>query len=294
MAKRSWLFVPGDSEAKLAKTPGVGADVVVIDLEDSVAPDMKPTARVIALNWLHRNRHQVLDSRTPERWVRINAFGTPWWREDLASVIQAAPHGIVLPKCEGPEQLQQLSAELYEFEQRSSVPTNTTRILPLVGETPGAALSIANFVGVTQPRLLGFGWGAEDLAAAMGATRKRDSHGAWTDAFRLVRSHVLLTAYARGVLAIDAIYPEFKDMEALRKAAEAARADGFSGMLAVHPAQVPVINAAFTPSAEELAEARAIVDTFAAHPGAGAVNFNGRMVDRPHLDQAQRLLDIAA
>jgi citrate lyase subunit beta/citryl-CoA lyase len=294
MAMRSWLFVPGDSETKLAKTAGTGADVVVIDLEDSVAPQFKNQARAQALNWLNAHRSQVLDSRNHGRWIRINAIGTPWWREDLVTVMQGAPEGIVLPKCEGAEQLQTLAAELYEVEQRNGIPTNTTRVLALAGETPASALAIATFANLTQPRLIGLGWGAEDLAAALGATRKRDSGGAWTDAFRLVRAQVLLAAHARGVLAIDAIYPEFKDMDALKKAAEAARADGFSGMLAVHPEQVPVINEAFTPSAEELAKARAIVDVFAANPGAGVVDFNGRMVDRPHLEQAKRLLQAAA
>jgi len=294
MAMRSWLFVPGDSETKLAKTAGTGADVIVIDLEDSVAPEHKGQAREQARNWLNAHRSQVLDSRIHGCWIRINAIGTPWWREDLVTVMQGAPEGIVVPKCEGAEQLQTLAAELYEVEQRNGIPTNTTSVLALAGETPASALSIASFAGVTQPRLIGLGWGPEDLAAALGATRKRDSGGAWTDALRLVRAQVLLASHARGVLAIDAIYPEFKDMDALRKAAEAARADGFSGMLAVHPDQVPVINEAFTPSAEELAKAQAIIDVFAANPGAGVIDFNGRMVDRPHLEQAKRLLQAAA
>lgn len=294
MALRSWLFVPGDSESKLSKTAGAGADAVVIDLEDSVAPEAKSRARVLALDWLHAHRNQVLDSRSPARWVRINAIGTMWWREDLAIVMQGAPQGIVVPKCESPEHLQTISAELYELEQRNGLRNNPTQIMPLVAETPVAALSIVNYAALTQPRLAGLTWGAEDLAAALGATRTRDAAGEWADPFRQVRAQVLLTAHARGVLAVDAIFPDFKDMAGLKRAAEASRADGFSGMLAVHPAQVPVINAAFTPSAEELAQARAIVETFAANPGAGTVNFNGRMVDRPHLDQARRLLDVAA
>jgi citrate lyase subunit beta/citryl-CoA lyase len=293
MAKRSWLFVPGDSESKLAKIPGTGADVVVIDLEDSVAPDAKSRARMMATDWLHAHRNQVLE-RSHGRWIRINALGTPWWREDLITVMQAAPQGIVIPKCEGPDQLQAVSAELYELEQRNGIPNNATQLLPLAGETPASALSITTYANATLPRLAGLTWGAEDLAAAIGARRCRDQAGEWCAAFDLVRGQVLLTAHARGVLAVDAIYPDFKDEEGLKRAAEASHADGFCGMLAVHPAQVPIINAAFTPSAEELAEARAIIESFAANPGAGAIDFMGRMVDRPHLEQARRLLDIAA
>lgn len=294
MAKRSWLFVPGDSEAKLAKAAGLGADVVVIDLEDSVAVDGKANARLLARDWLHAHRDSMPDPAAHSRWVRINEIGSPWWREDLAAVMQGAPHGIVVPKCESPELIRTVSAELYELEQRNGIRNNTTLIMPLLAETPAAALSLASYAELSQPRVAGLTWGAEDLAAAIGASRRRDAAGQWTDLFRVVRAQVLLTAHARNLPAIDAVFPDFKDLNGLKKAAEASRADGFSGMLAIHPAQVPVINAAFTPSAEELAEARAIVETFAANPGVGAINYNGRMVDRPHLDQAKRLLEIVA
>jgi len=290
MARRSWLFVPGDSESKLEKVGSAGADVVIIDLEDAVAPQNKQHARQMARNWLIAHRHQVLDSHRHARWVRINGLDTQWWRDDLLAVIPTAPDGIMVPKAAGPEQLRALSAELYEQEQRVGIPANTTQIMPLVSETPAAALTIPSYVDTTLPRLAGLTWGAEDLSAAIGATRKRDEQGRWTDAFAMIRANVLLTAHARGVMAIDTLHAAFKDTDALKTIAENSAADGFDGMLAIHPAQVPIINKAFTPSPEKLAEARAIVESFAANPGAGAVAVGGKMVDQPHLTQAKRLL----
>lgn len=290
MPHRSWLFVPGDNEAKLANAAGAGADVVVLDLEDSVTPEAKGAAQRTALGWLQAHRG---NPGLSARWVRINSIGSPWWREDLAAVMRGAPDGIMLPKCESPDQLRMLSAELYELEQPNGIRSNTTRIMPLLAETPTAALQIAAYLEVTQPRLFGLTWGGEDLAAAVGARRKRDDRGEWTDLFRVVRGQVLLTAHARGVAAIDAVFADFQDLAGLQRIAEASSADGFSGMLAIHPAQVAAINAAFTPGAEELAEARAIVAAFAANPVAGAVGIDGRMVDRPHLERAKRLLEQA-
>jgi citrate lyase subunit beta/citryl-CoA lyase len=294
MARRSWLFVPGGSESKLEKAAGAGADVVVIDLEDSVPPESKPNARMLAREWLIAHRLQVLNSHRIARWVRINGLDTPFWREDLAAVMGTQPEGILLPKAAGTEQLQALSAEIYEQEQRSGLPTNSTRIVPMVGATAAAALTIPAYVEATLPRLAGLTWVAEDLSAAIGATRQRDEAGCWTDVFSKVRADVLLTANARGVLAIDTHHAKFKDIESLELVAKGAAADGFDGMLAVHPSQIPVINAAFTPSPEKLAEARAIIDTFAANPGVVAVSFAGRMIDQPHLAQAKRLLAMDA
>lgn len=291
MAVRSWLFVPGDSEKKLGKVAASGTDVVIVDLEDSVTPENKPRAREMAREWLGTHRQQV-SGRHVGRWVRINALDTPMWRDDLIAVLPGAPDGIMLPKSAGPEAVQQLGAELYELEQRSGVPANSTKILPLVSETPLSAITIPAYANVPLPRLAGLTWGAEDLSASLGATRKRDVDGTWTDAFRFARSQTLLTAHARGVMAIDTLHADFADEAGLKRAAEDARADGFSGMLAIHPAQVPVINAAFTPSEAELAEARAVVAAFAANPGAGALQIEGRMIDRPHLKLAQRLLGI--
>jgi citrate lyase subunit beta/citryl-CoA lyase len=288
---RSWLFVPGDSEKKLLKTPETGAHALIVDLEDAVAVSAKPAARQITRDWLEVHKRQIT-MRKQARWVRINAVETGLWQEDLAAIMSGAPEGIMLPKAEGPEQLRQVAAQIYELEQRHGIPNGQTRLLPLVSETARAALTIPAYMDASMPRLAGLTWGAEDLSAELGAARKRDAHGQWTDAFRFVRAQTLLVAHARGVWAIDTLYADFRDLEGTKRAAEAARADGFAGMLAIHPSQVPLINAAFTPSEEELAHARAIVDAFAANPGVGALQLNGRMLDQPHLRQAKALLGI--
>lgn len=292
MAVRSWLFVPGDSEKKLSKAAATGADVIILDLEDSVAHSNKAQARDLAAAWLGAHRAQVTGGKRQGRWVRINALDSRMWRDDLIAVMPGAPDGVMLPKSAGPESVQQLAAELYELEQKNGIAPGSTRILPLVSETAAAALTIPSYVGASLPRLAGLTWGAEDLSAAIGATRKRDKDGRWTDAFRFARTQCLLTAHARAVMAIDTLHADFADMKGLKRAAEEARADGFAGMLAIHPAQVEVINQAFTPSEEELAEARAIVEAFAANPSAGALQIDRRMIDRPHLKLAQRVLGI--
>ncbi len=300
MAQRSWLFVPGDSDKKLGKAAGTGADVIIIDLEDSVAAATKALAREKTREWLVAHRLQITELRDQGerrgerqgRWVRINALDTRMWQDDLIAIMPGAPDGIMLPKSAGPESVQQLAAELYELEQRHQITPGSTRIMPLVSETAAAAINIGAYAAVPMPRLSGLTWGAEDLSAAIGATRKRDGDGRWTDVFRFVRAQTLLAAHARGLAAIDTLHADFADTQGLQRAAEAARADGFSGMLAIHPAQVPIINAAFTPSEAELDEARAIVAAFAADPAAGALQIDRRMIDRPHLKLAQRILGI--
>jgi len=292
MPVRSWLFVPGDSEKKLGKAIATGADVLILDLEDSVAHENKAAARAMAGQWLAAHRQQLTDGRRRGRWVRINALDSRQWREDLAAVLPGAPDGIMLPKSAGPESVQQLSAEIYELEGRSGLAPNAVKIMPLVSETPAAALTIASYAGASMPRLAGLTWGAEDLSAAIGATRKRDAEGRWTDAFRLARTQTLLAAHASGVMAIDTLHADFADAKGLKRAAEEARADGFAGMLAIHPAQVEVINQAFTPSEAELAEARAIVDAFKSNPGAGTLQIDRRMIDMPHYKLALRVLGL--
>lgn len=291
MALRSWLFVPGDSEKKQSKAADTGADAIILDLEDSVTPANKARARELTLGWLQAHGTANGDS-AQGRWVRINALDSGMWRDDLSAVMAGAPDGIMLPKSAGPESVEQLAATLAELERRHGLAEGSTRILPLVSETAAAAITIPAYARTALPRLAGLTWGAEDLSAAIGATRKRGADGQWTDAFRFARVQTLLTAHACEVMAIDTLHADFADEAGLRLAAEAARADGFSGMLAIHPAQVAVINAAFTPSDAELAEARAIVAAFAANPDAGALQIEGRMIDRPHLRLAQRLLGI--
>jgi len=285
MPVRSWLFVPGDSERKLAKVAGCGADVVIVDLEDAVAPQAKAAARGMARDWLSSHR-----GRPFQRWARINALDTPLWRDDVMAVIAGAPDGIVIPKAAGPEQLRMFAGTLHELEQRHGLAANPIKLLPLISETPAAALGIPAYAQAPVPRLCGLTWGAEDLSAALGATRKRDDDGCWTDVFRMVRAQVLLAAHACGVAAIDTLHADFRDTAGLERIARESHADGFAGMLAIHPDQVPVINAAFMPGEEEIAEARRIVAAFSAAPTAGALQLDGRMLDQPHLEQARRLL----
>ena len=292
MPVRSWLFVPGDSEKKLGKAAATGADALILDLEDSVAASNKAAARAMVGSWLGAHRAQVTDGKRMGRWVRINALDSRQWREDLQAVLPGAPDGIMLPKSAGPESIQQLSAEIYELESRSGLAPNSVKIIPLVSETPAAAITIPAYVGASLPRLAGLTWGAEDLSAAIGATRKRDADGRWTDAFRFARTQTLLAAHARGVMAIDTLHADFADAKGLKRAAEESRADGFSGMLAIHPAQVEVINQAFTASEAELTEARAIVAAFKASPDAGALQIDRRMIDMPHYKLALRVLGL--
>lgn len=292
MPPRSWLFVPGDSEKKLGKAMTTGAHAVIIDLEDAVAPAAKPAARALARDWLAAHRQHVTENRPVARWVRINAIDTGMWRDDLQVVMAGAPDGVMLPKCEGPEQVRLLAAEIYELEQRHRIANGSTRILPLVSETAKSALTIPAYVDAAMPRLAGLTWGAEDLSAVLGASRKRDADGAWTDAFRFIRAQCLLVAHASGIWSIDTLHDDFRDEAGTQRAAHAARADGFTGMLAIHPSQVAIINAAFAPSAAELAEAEAIIGLFAQNPTAGTLQYNGRMIDQPHLRMAKQLLGI--
>ncbi len=291
MKMRSWLFVPADSEKKLGKVAAVGADVIILDLEDAVAVHAKANARQMAAQWLQANGQQVLSGEPMQRWVRINPLDGNLWREDLAVVMPSRPSGIMVPKATGPEQLRMLAAELYELEQRNGIEPNSTKVLPLVSETAAASVAIPEYAKDENPRLIGMSWGAEDLSAAIGATRKRTADGKWTDLFRMVRAQVLVTAHARKVAAIDTLHSDFRDSEGLKAMAEDSYADGFSGMLAIHPDQVAIINAAFSPSKAQIERARAIVDAFAASPGAGALQLNGEMIDQPHLEQARRLLE---
>lgn len=287
MAKtpRSWLFVPGDSEKKLGKASATGADAIIVDLEDSVAAQNKPAAGALTGEWL-----RTADRSAQQLWVRINPLDGPYWRDDLVAVLGSTPHGLIVPKAEGPAQLQQLGAELDALERSHGIAVGSTRIVPLVSETAAAAITVPSYYGNRLPRLAGMMWGAEDLSAAIGASRKYKDDGSWTDTFRMVRATVLLTAHACGVPAIDTLHADFRDEAGLDRFARAARADGFSGMLAIHPGQVAVINAAFTPTEEELAGARAIVAAFAAQPDAGTLSLDGKMLDKPHLELAKRLL----
>jgi citrate lyase subunit beta/citryl-CoA lyase len=280
---RSFLFVPGDSERKMAKAGGVGADALILDLEDAVAPDAKAAARALTADYVQ--------GRT-DAWVRINPADTAHWEADLDAVIPSGPAGIVLPKARHAHDAVRISEHIDVLENQHNIEHGSTRIIVLCTEHPEALFTLHSYVG-TVPRLAGLSWGAEDLAAAVGASANRSTKGEWLPQFEMARSMCLFAAAAAEVAAIDTVFTDFRDHEGLLRYATNARRDGFRGMLAIHPAQVEVINAAFQPTAEEIERAERIVQAFRENPGAGTVGLDGKMIDRPHLLQAQRLLQQA-
>ena len=272
MRLRSLLFVPGDRPDRMEKALASSADALILDLEDAVAPDAKAAARAAVAAFLARER-------TVPLYVRVNPLDGGMTDADLAAVLPARPDGIVLPKAEGAASVRALAAKLDR-----AVP-----ILPIATETPAAVFALGSYREAAD-RLAGLTWGAEDLPAAIGAASAREADGGFTPPYQLARSLTLFGAHAAGVAAIETVYPDFRDLDGLAAYAARGRRDGFAGMMAIHPAQVPVINAAFTPSAEEVAHARRIVALFAASPGAGALALDGRMVDAPHRKAAEALL----
>jgi citrate lyase subunit beta/citryl-CoA lyase len=273
-APRSWLFVPADSERKIAKALDSEADAIIFDLEDSVAPAQKATARDI-LKCLPKR------SNGPEWWVRVNPLGSEFHKEDLKLIGSAYVHGIVLPKSES-------GADVTQLAHR----TGNIPIHAIVTETAASLFGLLSYRDPKSP-LAAMSWGAEDLSAALGASSKNDQGGELSFTFRLARSVCLAGAVAAEVQPVDGVFADFKDQIGLKAEAEAARREGFTGKLAIHPAQVPVINAAFTPSADDVRDAEEIVAAFEAHPDAGVLSVGGKMVDRPHLMQARRVLERA-
>ncbi|MDH3510345.1 MAG: CoA ester lyase [Gammaproteobacteria bacterium] len=284
---RSFLFVPGDSERKLAAASEVEADALILDLEDAVAQPRKPLAREAVAGYL-RDRSAASQQSL---WVRINALNTEQCLRDLTAVIPAQPVGVVLPKASSPQQVIQLGKQLDELERTAGHPAGQIGIIPIVTETAEAVFRLGDYVR-DMPRLRGLTWGAEDLSVVIGASGSRDAAGALLPVFQQVQCMVLLAAAAAGVQAIETIYAHFDDLEGLRKASIGGRQQGFTGMLAIHPRQVPVINAAFLPTAEEIDRARRVVEAFANANGAGTIRLDGKMLDQPHLAQAQRLLEL--
>ncbi|MGH6612785.1 HpcH/HpaI aldolase/citrate lyase family protein [Sphingomonas sp.] len=279
---RSLLFVPGDRPDRMEKALGLGADVLILDLEDSVSPAAKPAAREAVAEFLCRPRTATL-------YVRVNPLDSGLIDDDLAAVLPAGPDGLLLPKAEGAASLAALDARLSEFAAPDAQRAGEVAILPIATETPAAIFSLGSYGGVTS-RLAGLTWGAEDLPAAIGAATSREADGSYTAPYQLARSLTLFGAHAAGVPAIETVYPDFRDLDGLAAYAARARRDGFTGMMAIHPSQVPVINAAFTPSEAEIDHARQVVALFEANPGAGALALDGKMVDAPHLKSAKRLL----
>lgn len=281
---RSFLFVPADSERKMLKAGDVGADALILDLEDSVVPTARPAARALAAEYLQGKR---------DVWVRINPIDSEDAVADLEAIMPSAPAGIVLPKPKSAAAAVELSARLAVLESEHGIEPGSTRILPLCTEHPEALFTLNSYIGATD-RLAALSWGAEDLGAAVGASRRRDEDGHWLPVFELARSLCLLAAAAAEVPAIDTVFTDFRNIDGLQRYAANARRDGFSGMLAIHPAQVEVINAAFVPTPGEIEHAQRIVALFAEQPQAGTIGMDGKMIDRPHLVQARRLLQLAA
>jgi citrate lyase subunit beta/citryl-CoA lyase len=284
---RSWLFAPGDSERKMEKATASAADIVILDLEDAVAEAQKPKARSMVSAFLSANaKHRA------RLWVRINPIQGPHALADLAAVMPAAPAGIMFPKPRGRADAELLDHYLTAFEAAAGIAIGVTKVMLLVTEMPQSMLAIGSYAGV--PRVVAMSWGGEDLATALGATDNRGDYGGYDFTYELARSLCLVGAAAAGVPAIETIHGDFRDEAGLRKRAAQMRRAGYRGMLAIHPAQIDVINEAFTPSAEELAAAQEIVDLFAANPGAGTIGHKGAMLDRPHLARAQAVLALAA
>jgi len=282
---RSMLFVPGDSVRKFDSARRTAADCLILDLEDSVAPDQKAAARPIVANMLRQN-----DGRQ-KLYVRINALDTGLTLADLAAVVPARPDGIVLPKCEGGADIDKLSLYLDAFETAAGIELGHIRIAPVATETARAVFKLDSFAGCSK-RLWGLMWGGEDLSAAIGALYNR-TNGIFHSPYLLARDLCLIAAAAVGVVAIDTIYADIDNLEGLKAEALAARRDGFLCKAVIHPKHVDIVNAAFTPSEAELAAAQKIIDAFAQNPTAGVVRVDGKMVDKPHLRAAQKTLELA-
>ena len=283
---RSLLFVPGDSARKLEKALGSGADALIVDLEDSVAPSAKATAREIAAAFL---REAGQAAERPRLLVRVNALGTGLTDADLDGVMEAGPDGIMLPKAAGGPDVAHLGAKLAVREAEFGLPDGETRIVAIATETGRGVFALGTYAGASR-RLSGLTWGGEDLSADLGAEANRGEDGLYTDPYRIARALTLFGAAAAEVDAIDSVYTNYRDLDGLARECREARRDGFVAKMAIHPAQVPVINEVFAPTPAALERARAIVAAFAADPGAGVIGLEGEMVDRPHLKRAERLL----
>jgi citrate lyase subunit beta/citryl-CoA lyase len=287
MTLRSFLFVPGDSERKLAKAESTQADALILDLEDAVASENIDRARGMVKEYLQARRPRGRQ----QLWVRINPIQTPKALADLAAVMPGGPDGIMLPKSDSAAETVTLDHYLSALEAREGLAPESTRILPVATETPRALFALGSYHGASS-RLFGLTWGAEDLATAIGASTNRLPDGEYEFTYKLARTLCLVAASAAGIAAIDTLFANFKDSDGLLADSKAARRAGFSGRIAIHPAQVDIINKAFTPDENEVAFARRVVDAFAG--GAGTVQLDGKMLDRPHLTQAQHLLELAA
>ena len=289
MTLRSWLFIPGDSDRKLGKADESGADALILDLEDSVAEPNKADAR--------EKVRSFLDARPPGNrrtalWVRVNPLDAGALK-DLAIIVGGAPDGVMLPKIDGPADVRRLSYCLDALEVREGVAAGAIGILPVATETAAAPFGLAGFATERLARLTGLTWGAEDLSTALGASTNVNASGKWELTFRMVRSMTLLAARAAAVQAIETLYVDFRDQVGLLASSRAAAREGFTGRIAIHPAQVAAINEAFTPSEADIGHARRVLEAFAAQGDTGTVGLDGKMLDVPHLRQAKAIMERA-
>ncbi len=278
------LFVPGDSERKFAKASGIGADALILDLEDSVAAPMKARARDMVAG--------LLDDRAPRDWaffVRPNPFDTGLTLTDLAAVVKPGLDGLMVPKTDGAWDIERIGHYLDALEAKAGMTVGTVKIAVVATETAKAMFHLGSYAPA-HPRLVGLTWGGEDLSAAVGATTAREADGGWTFPYLVARTQCLFAAAAAQVAPLETLYADFRDAAGLERTSREARRDGFSGRIAIHPDQIAVINACFSPSEEELADARVIVAAFEANPEAGTLGIGGKMYDVPHLKAARRTL----
>lgn len=285
---KSLLFVPGDSEKKMAKALNSGASALILDLEDSVSAERIDIARVMVREFLQAHT----DRSKQQLWVRINPLTTSLALPDLAAIVGGAPDGIMLPKVESAQDVILLDHYLTALEQREGVPQGHVRIIPVATETPGAMFTINTYKGASA-RLLGLTWGAEDLSTAIGASTNRLENGEYEFTYQLARSLCLVGAHAAGLQAIETITANFRDQDLLMREVRASRRAGFTGKIAIHPDQIATINAGFSPDEAELAHAKAVVLAFENANGVGTIQLDGKMLDKPHLTQARRLLAAA-
>ena len=278
------LFVPGDSERKFAKALATGADALILDLEDAVAPSQKLVARM-------QVGHLLVDRApgTTPLYVRVNPFDTGMTYDDMAAVVKPGLGGLVIPKANGATDIARIGEELDRLEVAAGMIAGTVKIVVVATETAVAMFNLGSYTP-PHPRLEALTWGAEDLAAAVGATGNKAENGDWTFPYQVARAQCLFAAAAAGVMALDTLYADFRDLEGLERDCHRARRDGFTGRIAIHPDQVETINRCFAPSAEEIAEAQMVVDAFAAKPDVGTLGINGKMYDIPHLKAAQATL----
>ena len=287
---RSWILVPADNDKALASVANAGADVVVVDLARGGHAEQQAKTRLQARDWLISHREQVVAARRFARWARIVPGESPHWREDIEAVMEARPDGLVLGGCGSQDDIQQFAGLLYEIEQRCGVKSNSTRIVAQIGRSPRAALQIPKMLENMHPRVSGLAWDADGLAHSLSARRRRGPGGTWTDPLAFLRAQVLLVAHALGLDAIEAGYSGPREPEPMARAAEGARADGFTGMFATHPAHVGPINAAFSPTPEERGEAQLVISAFAVSPHAETLVHKGRRIGQPELRRAKAVL----